>query len=90
MAYFMSPRNVLDKLKEKFSIRKIHNSLVDLVEQKYLYRFTGQLVASILELLHEEEGLPPCMTIYANGSGKNITRVEKIEAAETSLEGNTG
>ena len=30
------------------------------------------------------------MTVYANGSGKNCTRVEKMEASETSLDGNVG
>ena len=60
----MDPRNVLDKLKEKFSIRKIHDSLVDLVEHEPMQyvsdRLTRQFLASILELLHEEGGLLTC------------------------------
>jgi len=53
-------RGVLDKLKEKFDIRLIHDSLVDLAEHEYFDKITGRLHAGILELLHEEEGLPPC------------------------------
>lgn len=55
----MNPRNVLDKLKEKFDIELIHDSMVDLVEHG-LYKPTSLLVGGILELLHKEEGLPPC------------------------------
>ena len=54
------PRSVLNELKEKFDIRLIHDSLVDLVEHEYLDKLTGRLVASILDLLHEVEGVPPC------------------------------
>ena len=54
------PRMVLDILKEKFDIRLIHDGLVDLAEHEYLDKLAGRLLAGILELLHEEEGLPPC------------------------------
>ena len=55
-----NPHIVLNKLKEKFSIKLIHDSLVDLVEHEYLDPMDGRLVAGILELLHKEEKLPPC------------------------------
>jgi hypothetical protein len=38
----------------------IHDSLVDLAEHRYLDEIIDRLLAGILELLHEEEGLPPC------------------------------
>ena len=53
-------RSVLNKLKEQFGIRLIHNSLVDRVEHEYLDETEGLLVARVLELLHKEEGLPSC------------------------------
>lgn len=53
------PRSVLDELKGRFDVRLIHDSLIDLVEHG-VYMPTGRLIASMLELLHEEEGLPPC------------------------------
>lgn len=53
-------RSVLNKLKEQFGIRLIHNSLVDRVEHEYLDETEGLLVARMLELLHKEEGLPSC------------------------------
>jgi hypothetical protein len=53
-------RSVLDKLKKQFEVRLIHNSLVDLVEHEYLDKARGWLVARMLELMHTEEGLPPC------------------------------
>jgi hypothetical protein len=53
-------RSVLGKLKEQFSVRLIHNSLVDLVEHETLNETREPLVAKMLELLHEEDGLPPC------------------------------
>lgn len=53
-------RSVLNKLKKQFEVRLIHNSLVDLVEHEYLDKLRGLLVARMLELIHTEEGLPPC------------------------------
>lgn len=53
-------RIVLNKLKKQFEVRLIHNSLVDLVEHEYLDKAKQMLVARMLELMHTEEGLPPC------------------------------
>jgi len=54
-------RSVLDKLKEQFKeVVYIHASLIDLLENEYLDKATGLLAARILELIHTEEGLPPC------------------------------
>lgn len=53
-------RSVLNKLKKQFKVRLIHNSLVDLAEHEYLDKSRGLLVAKMLELIHTEEGLPPC------------------------------
>lgn len=53
-------RSVLNKLKKQFGIRLIHDSLVDLVEHEWLSETREPLVARMLELLHKEEGLPPC------------------------------
>jgi hypothetical protein len=53
-------RSVLNKLKKQFEVRLIHNSLVDLVEHEYLDKARDLLVARTLELIHREEGLPPC------------------------------
>ena len=56
-----NPKKVLDKLKERFdSVYLIHLSLVDMLENEYLDKTRGLLVARILELIHTEEGLPPC------------------------------
>jgi len=53
-------RSVLNKLKKQFKVRLIHNSLVDLVEHDYPDKSRALLVARMLELIHTEEGLPPC------------------------------
>lgn len=53
-------RSVLNKLKEQFEVRLIHNGLVDLVEHEYLDKAEQMLVAGMFELMHTEEGLPPC------------------------------
>lgn len=53
-------RSVLNKLKKEFKVRLIHNSLVDLVEHDYPDKSRALLVARMLELIHTEEGLPPC------------------------------
>jgi len=38
----------------------IHASLIDLLENEYLDKEKDLLVAKILEMIHIEEGLPPC------------------------------
>ena len=53
-------RSVLNKLKKQFEVRLIHNSLVDLVGHDHLDKSRDLLVARMLELIHTEEGLPPC------------------------------
>lgn len=53
-------RSVLNKLKKQFKVRLIHDSLVDLVEHDYPDKSRALLVARMLELIHTEEGLPPC------------------------------
>lgn len=54
------PRNVLATLKAQFDVELIHDSMVDLAEHKYLDKTVDRLLAGLLELLHAEEGLPPC------------------------------
>lgn len=54
------PRSVLDQLKAQFDLQLIHDSLVDVAEHAYLEKTVGRLVAGLLELLHAEEGVPPC------------------------------
>ena len=53
-------RSVLNRLKKRFDVRLIHASLVDLLENEYLDEAKDLLVARMLELMHTEEGLPPC------------------------------
>jgi len=55
-----NPRIVLATLKAQFEIELIHDSLVDLAEHEYLDKTVDRLLAGLLELLHKEEGLPPC------------------------------
>ena len=87
----MDPPNVLGKLKEKFSIGLIHDSLVDLVDHGYFTdRLAGLFVASILELLHEEEGLPPCHDSGCEWAREELRESRENGGAETSLEGNAG
>lgn len=73
------PRSVLDKLKEEFDIELIHDSLVDLAEHEYFDKLTGRLLAGILELSHEEEGLPPCHEYWCKlkREGLHTSRDEK-------------
>ena len=52
--------SVLATLKAQFEIELIHDSLVDLAEHRYLEKSVDRLLAGLLELLHAEEGLPPC------------------------------
>lgn len=74
-------RSILNKLMEQFSIRLIHNSLVDLVEHEYLDEKRDRLVAIMLELLHKEEGLPPCAEYRC--------KLEREKLNESSDDGNT-
>ena len=89
------PRNVLDKLKEKFSDQKIHNSLVDLVEHQPMQYVSDKpalrLLASILELMHEEEGLPPCHDHRCEWAREELQEIrENGGVTERSLNGNAG
>jgi hypothetical protein len=53
-------RKVLNMLKEQFSAKLIHESLIDLFEHTYPDESTRRLVEEMFELLHTGEGLPPC------------------------------
>ena len=53
-------RKVLSGLKEQFSAKLIHDSLIDLLEHTCPDESTRRLVEEVFELLHGEEGLPPC------------------------------
>jgi hypothetical protein len=55
-------RSVLNNLKEHFKedVWSIHAALVDMLENGYLGKEKDLLVAKILEMIHTEEGLPPC------------------------------
>lgn len=54
-------RGVLNKMKEQFNkVVLIHAGLIDLLMSEHLERERGMLVAEMLELIHTEEGLPPC------------------------------
>jgi hypothetical protein len=53
-------REVLDKLKNEFNARLIHDSLVDLLEHEYPDEATRKLIEGIFELLHTVHGLEPC------------------------------
>ena len=53
-------RSVLEELKEQYDVRLIHAALVDLLDNEYLDKAGDLLVARIFELIHTEEGLPPC------------------------------
>jgi len=53
-------RSVLNRLKEQFDVPPIHGALIDLLENEYLDEARSMLVARIFELIHTEEGLPPC------------------------------
>jgi hypothetical protein len=53
-------RNVLDKLKKRFGINCIHDSLIDLLEHEYPDKVTRKLIEDMFELLHTVEGLASC------------------------------
>jgi hypothetical protein len=59
-------RSVLNKLKEQFSIRLIHDSLIDLLEHEYPDRSTKRLIEEMFELLHTDEGLRSCGNARCN------------------------
>jgi len=68
------PRRVLDKLKGKFDVRLIHDSLIDLAEHRYLDESIDRLLAGILALLHAEEGLPPCHAYRCEWQRKSLRK----------------
>ena len=53
-------RSMLNRLKEQFSARLIHNSLTDLLEYEYPDESRRRLIEEMFELLHMDEGLPSC------------------------------
>ena len=67
-------RSVLEKLKEKFDVRLIHDSLIDLAEHRYLDEIIDRLLAGLLALLHEAEGLPPCHAYRCELQRKSLRR----------------
>jgi len=66
------PRSVLNKLKEQFDVRAIHASLIDLLEHEYPDKAKSLLVANVLELIHTEEGMPPCGQYRCDLQRENI------------------
>jgi len=66
------PRSVLATLKAQFEIELIHDSLVDLAEHRYLEKSVDRLLAGLLELVHVEEGLPPCRTYQCTSQRKRL------------------
>lgn len=75
-------RSVLNKLKKRFKVRLIHNSLVDLVEHDYPDKSTALLVARMLELIHTEEGLPPCGEYDCKSQREMLHEVKNEDARE--------
>jgi hypothetical protein len=53
-------QRALSKLKERFCVQLIHDSLVDLIEHEYPEESTRKLIKEILELLHAVDGLASC------------------------------
>ena len=66
------PRSLLDKLKEKFDLQLIHDSLIDLAEHRYLDARIDRLLTDILALLHAAEGLPPCHAYRCESQRKSL------------------
>jgi len=66
------PRSALATLKAQFELALIHDSLVDLAEHKYLEKSVDRLLADLLELLHAEEGLPPCQNYQCESQRKSL------------------
>jgi len=65
-------RTVLATLKAQFEIELIHDSLVDLAEHRYFDKSVDRLLAGLLELLHEEQGLPPCHVYQCTSQRKSL------------------
>jgi len=53
-------RGILKRLRENFSPKLIHDSLIDLIEHEYPAEPIRKIIDEMLELLHNEEGLRPC------------------------------
>jgi len=53
-------QSVVNKLKEKFSVGLIHDSLIDLLEHEYPDKPKRRLIDGMLGLLHTVEGVPSC------------------------------
>ena len=66
------PRRVLATLKAQFDVALIHDSLVDLAEHRYLEKTVDRLLAGLLELLHKEQGLPPCHAYQCTFQRKSL------------------
>jgi len=75
-------RSVLNKLKKQFKVRLIHNSLVDLIEHDYPDKSRAFLVAGMLELIHTEEGLPPCGKYYCKSQREMLHEAKNEDARE--------
>jgi hypothetical protein len=52
--------SLVNKLKEQFSVKLIHDSLIDLLEHEYPDDSRLKLIKEMCELLHTDEGLPSC------------------------------
>lgn len=75
-------RSVLKKLKEQFNhLALVHVSLVDLLEHEYLDKARGLLVGEMLELMHKEEGLPPCGEYRCELSRKELHKDQSMNAS---------
>jgi len=66
------PRRVVATLKAQFKNGLIHDSLVDLAGHRYLDKSVDRLLAGLLELLHAEEGLPPCHNYGCESKRKRL------------------
>jgi hypothetical protein len=75
-------RSVLNKLKKQFNVRLIHDSLVDLVEHDYPDKSRALLVARMLELIHTEEGLPPCGEYHCKSQREMLHEAKNEDARE--------
>ena len=73
-------RSVLNKLKKQFKVRLIHNSLVDLIEHDYPDKSRALLVARMFELIHTEEGLPPCGRYDCKSQREKLNKIQDKSA----------
>jgi len=53
-------KSILKILREEFSPKRIHDSLIDLLEHEYPDEATRKTINEMFELLHTVEGLKPC------------------------------